>query len=89
MTRVLIASAACLILAGCGGTPVDVPNLKAPSKWLMATPCKLPVYPKEDGDPVARANYDAELRKCAARRADQAKGLQQYAKAVVKAANKE
>lgn len=88
MTRVPMIMAACLLLAGCGGTPVDVANLKPPAKWMMASPCRLPAYPKEDGDPVARANYDAALRKCAARRGDQAKGLQQYARTVVKAANK-
>jgi hypothetical protein len=87
MTRVLITIATCLAVAGCS-PPVDVANLKPPAKWMMASPCRLPAYPKEDGDPVARANYDAALRKCAARRGDQAKGLQQYAKTVVKAANK-
>lgn len=88
MTRVLISAATCLIMAGCGGPPVDVARLKPPSKWMMAAPCRLPAYPKDDGDPVTRANYDAALRKCAARRGDQTKGLQHYARAVVKAANK-
>lgn len=88
MTRVLILAATCLALAGCGGPPVDVAKLKPPAKWLMARQCSLPPYPKEDGDPVARANYDAALRKCAARRGDQTKGLQHYARTVVRAANK-
>jgi len=87
MTRVLILSAICLPLAACGGAPTDPTALKPPAKWMMANPCNLPAYPKDDGDPVARANYDASLRKCAARRGDQTKGLQQYARAVVKAAN--
>lgn len=88
MTRVLVTLAACLLLAGCGGTPVDVAKLKPPSKWLMAAPCRLPAYPQQDGDPVVRAEYDAALRKCAARRGDQTRGLQSYARTVVKAANK-
>jgi hypothetical protein len=88
MTRVLILAATCLALAGCGGPPVDVAKLKPPARWMMATPCKLPPYPQEDGDPVTRANYDAALRKCAAKRGDQTRGLQQYARTVVKAANK-
>jgi hypothetical protein len=88
VTRVLIAIAACLALAGCGGPPVDVAKLKPPSKWMMAPSCRLPAYPKDDGDPVVRAKYDAAIRKCAARRGDQTRGLQQYARTVVKAANK-
>jgi hypothetical protein len=87
MTRVLILAATCL-LAGCGGAPTDVAKLKPPAKWLMAYPCELPNLPKSDGDPVARADYDAAIRKCAARRGDQTRGLQRYAQTVVKAANK-
>ena len=88
MTRVLILAATCLALAGCGGPPVNIDKLKPPAKWLMAPTCKLPPYPQQDGDPVIRADYDGTLRKCAARRGDQARGLQQYARTVVKAANK-
>jgi hypothetical protein len=87
MTRVLLTSATCLLLAGCGGAPTDVTQLKPPAKWMMAKPCDLPPLSKTDGDPVARADYDAAMRKCAAKRGDQTKGLQQYARTVVKAAN--
>ena len=88
MKRVLILSAICLPLAACGGAPTDVAKLTPPAKWMMASPCALPPLPKSDGDPVARADYDAAMRKCAARRGDQTRGLQQYTKTVVAAANK-
>ena len=80
---------ACLPLAACGGqAPVDTGKLKPPAKWLMSRPCKLPPYPQQDGDPVIRAEYDAALRKCAASRADQTRGLQRYTRTVVKQANR-
>ena len=82
--RYLIVLAACS-LAGCSdGIPADTGSIKAPSKWMMARKCNLPPVPKEDGDPVKRAEYLVELQRCAAQRGDQVAGLQSYARKVAK-----
>jgi hypothetical protein len=73
---------ATLGLAGCAGDAVDPQTLKSPSAWMMRPVCALPKPVSDDGDPVARANYETQVRKCAAARGDQARGLQRYARAV-------
>jgi len=77
MTLFLLAA---LALAGCAADTTGRPN--PPSAWLMARTCDLPPIPKDDGDPVTRADYEARLRTCAAGRGDQVRGLQQYARKV-------
>jgi hypothetical protein len=79
MRAVLILGA--LALAGCAPNTVDPADLKPPSAWMMRPVCALPPIPTDDGDPVARANYNAKVRECAAARGDQARGLQRYARA--------
>ena len=71
---------AALSLAGCESGPTGKPN--PPSGWLMSKPCTIPSMKKDDGDPVARADYEARLRECAADRGDQVRGLQKYARVV-------
>lgn len=85
MMRIVMAALLCLIMAGCAAkAPVDTGRLKGPAGWLMAKPCALPKYPKANGDPVVRASYDTDTRRCAARRGDQVRGLQAYARTVTK-----
>lgn len=67
-------------LAGCSGGTFDAGELAPPPKWVMAKKCPLPQRPADDGDPVVRADYEAKLRRCAARRGDQVDGLQSYAR---------
>lgn len=74
----LILMLPALILGGCAGSAYDASQLKSPPKWAMAKKCYLPVRPVSDGDPVARAEYESALRRCAARRGDQVDGLQGY-----------
>lgn len=82
--RWIIVLAACG-LAGCSDAiPADTGSISAPSKWMMARKCTLPAVPKDDGDPVARAEYQVKVRRCAAQRGDQVSGLQSYARKVAK-----
>lgn len=73
-----------VLLGGCGPNVADPADLKPPSAWMMRPICSLPKPPSDDGDPVTRAEHEAKLRKCAAARGDQARGLQKYARAVTK-----
>lgn len=83
MTRLILVGLGALTLAGCA-TGTDPEKLKKPSAWMMAPICRLPAIPQNDGDPVARAEYETAMRRCAAKRGDQARGLQKYARAVTK-----
>lgn len=71
-----------LALCGCEPGQFDPNGLIAPSPRLMAKKCMLPKAPESDGDPVARADYEAKLRTCASRRGGQVDGLQAYARKV-------
>lgn len=82
MIRFLVVLSA-VLLAGCE-TPTGKPQ--PPAGWLMQKSCKLPPVPADDGDPVARADYDTQMRRCAADRGDQVRGLQSYARKVSRAA---
>jgi hypothetical protein len=71
-------------LAGCAPGMADPGDLKPPAPWMMRQVCALPKPVADDGDPVARVNYETQVRKCAAARGDQARGLQRYARAITK-----
>lgn len=72
----------CLTLTACSPGQFDPNGLAPPSPRLMAKQCALPKAPDGDGDPVARAEYEAKLRTCASRRGSQVSGLQAYARTV-------
>lgn len=83
MKQVAAIGLVAVLLAGCD-KPVPVSDLKPPGKWMMAAPCKLPKYPANDGDPLVRVQHETSMRKCAAKRGDQVRGLQSYVRKVVK-----
>lgn len=79
-----IGLAVLFLVAGCAPGQTDPSQLRKPSAWMLAPVCRLPQVPANDGDPVVRAEYNAKVRKCAASRGDQARGLQRYARSITK-----
>lgn len=75
-----------LALGACSGSPmpVDIEKLRPPSAVLMRPPQPLPEPPPGDGDPAIRAEHYATVRKMYGDLADQARGLQSYARTVAK-----
>lgn len=80
MMKIVVVAAAA-VMAGCASS-ADPEKLKKPSAWMMAPICRLPQIPQSDGDPVIRSEYETAMRRCAAKRGDQARALQKYARAV-------
>jgi type IV pilus biogenesis protein CpaD/CtpE len=82
MKRISVVMATALV-AGCANSPPVAPSkLKAPSAWMMESPCRATPIPADEANPASRSRYYASSRRCHARTADQVRGLQRYVRTV-------